>query len=59
MIKKLLYEMYILLYIREAEILRAKCNWICYNKLDRRYRDFWLQQKNDIIKRHEKINYFY
>ena len=28
------------------------CNWVCYNKLDRRYRDYWLKQRNEIIDRH-------
>ncbi|CAK56053.1 unnamed protein product (macronuclear) [Paramecium tetraurelia] len=29
-----------------------RCRWVCENKLDRRYREFWLQQRNDIIDRY-------
>lgn len=27
------------------------CWWVCYNKLDRRYRDYWLAQKNQLVDR--------
>lgn len=29
-----------------------ECMWICYNKLDRRYKEYWLDQRNDIVSRH-------
>ncbi|KAL4485023.1 hypothetical protein ABPG74_020200 [Tetrahymena malaccensis] len=29
-----------------------ECLWICYNKLDRRYKEYWRNLKNDVIKKH-------
>lgn len=29
-----------------------ECMWTCYNKLDRRYKEYWRNQKEDIVKRH-------
>ena len=28
------------------------CSWICYNKLDRRYRVYWKNQRDQIVERH-------
>ena len=29
-----------------------ECAWICYNKMERRYQDYWNKQKLDILNRH-------
>jgi len=26
--------------------------WVSYNKLDRRYKEYWLKQKESIVERH-------
>lgn len=28
------------------------CVWICYNKLDRRYIDYWKKKRDSVIQRH-------
>ncbi|KAM3132052.1 hypothetical protein pb186bvf_015796 [Paramecium bursaria] len=34
------------------KVNHLRCLWQCENKIDRRYRDYWLRQRNDIIQRH-------
>lgn len=34
-----------------------ECMWVCYNKLERRYRDYWKKQKEDIVLRHYNMTY--
>ncbi len=33
------------------------CAWICYNKLDRRYKHYWKIKRNKIIERHIYKNF--
>jgi len=35
--------------IREAF---NNCAWICYNKLDRRYKNYWKIKRDKILERH-------
>ncbi len=28
------------------------CAWMCYNKLDRRYKNYWRNKRDKIIERH-------
>jgi hypothetical protein len=28
---------------KENDFEKFNCNWICFNKLDRRYRDYWIK----------------
>ncbi|KRX06709.1 hypothetical protein PPERSA_09111 [Pseudocohnilembus persalinus] len=37
--------------IKNPEIQLNNCNWVCYNKLDRRYRVYWTEQRDGLKKK--------
>lgn len=39
------------------EITKNTCAWMCYARLDNRYKGYWLNQKNQIVERHKNKKY--